>query len=69
MAIIIALFGYIIWDRRTALKPLEERINKREQDIEIRHENGSKINRLIQALKNLSINNRQMADEFNRCNV
>jgi len=44
-ALIIALFGYVVWDRRTALKPLEERFDLLEQDLvhdlQLRNENGS----------------------------
>ena len=33
IALIIALFGYIAWDRRTALKPLQERFEMLEKEL------------------------------------
>jgi len=57
-ALIIALFGYIVWDRRTALKPLEERFNPLEQDLvqdlQLRNENGSLLTRFVQAMRELA---------------
>ena len=58
-ALIITLFGYIIWDRRTALKPLEERFNQLakdlEHDLQIRHDSGSLLTRLVGALRELAV--------------
>ncbi len=57
-ALIIALFGYVVWDRRTALKPLEERFNQLEKDLvydlQLRNENGSLLTRFIQAMRELA---------------
>ncbi len=57
-ALIIALFGYVVWDRRTALKPLEERFNLLEQDLvqdlQLRNDNGSLLTRFVQAMRELA---------------
>jgi DNA anti-recombination protein RmuC len=49
VALIIALFGYIIWDRRTMLKPVSERLQRLEYevlcDLDLRHEDGSLLTR------------------------
>ena len=64
-ALIVALFGYIVWDRRTALKPLEERFNALEKDLvydlQLRDENGSRLTRLIKALRELAQTDPQVA--------
>ena len=58
IALIIALFGYIAWDRRTALKPLQERFEMLEKglhrDLDLLHEEGSRITRLIKALREIA---------------
>ncbi|QEP43452.1 hypothetical protein D5085_10130 [Ectothiorhodospiraceae bacterium BW-2] len=62
MLVIIAgvfgLIGFVVWDRKTALKPLEQRLERLEmslqQDFEIQHRQGSKMTRLINALKELA---------------
>ena len=54
ITLIVALFGYIVWDRRTMIKPLAERLDRLEYDItrdlELRHEEGSLTSRLVKAL-------------------
>ena len=65
-ALLIALFGYIVWDRRTALKPLEERFNRLErdlvQDLQLRNENGSLLTRFIQAMRELAKEDAKVAN-------
>ena len=55
---IFGLIGFIVWDRKTALKPLETRLDRIEaelhNDLEIQHQQGSKITRLINALRELA---------------
>ncbi len=36
IALIIALFGYIAWDRRTMFRPIKERLERIEQELEIK---------------------------------
>ena len=58
VTLIATLFGYIIWDRRTALKPLEERFNALEKDLiydlQLRDEGGSLLTRLLHAMRGLA---------------
>ncbi len=58
MAILVALFGYIVWDRRTALRPVQDRLERLEteviQDLELHHAAGSRFERLFQALRALA---------------
>nr|VFJ64586.1 MAG: hypothetical protein BECKDK2373C_GA0170839_111910 [Candidatus Kentron sp. DK] len=55
---IIGLVGFVIWDRKTALRPLEKRVTaleiteeKLQNELELRHEEGSRFSRLLQALR------------------
>jgi septal ring factor EnvC (AmiA/AmiB activator) len=63
--LIVSLFGYIVWDRRTALRPLESRLAQLEQDLErdlqLRHEQGSLPTRLLNALRNLASEDDRLA--------
>jgi hypothetical protein len=63
--LIISLFGYIIWDRRTALRPLEARLAQLEQDLErdlqLRHEQGSLPTRLLEVLRKLAREDEKLA--------
>ena len=63
--LIVALFGYIAWDRRTALKPLEEEVQKLrrevERDLDLRSPEGSMLTRAVQALRELSKDDPKMA--------
>ena len=61
LAGIFGLIGFIIWDRTTALKPIEKKIRRMEEieqaiekDLEIRHENGSLLTRLVKSLQELA---------------
>jgi len=64
-ALLIALFGYMVWDRRTAFKPFEERFNALEKDLicdlQLRDENGSLLTRLTLALRKLAQDDPQVA--------
>jgi cytochrome c-type biogenesis protein CcmH/NrfG len=55
---IFGLIGFIVWDRKTALKPLEQRLDRIENelhhDLEIQHEQGSRMTRLVNALRELA---------------
>ncbi|GIV27594.1 MAG: hypothetical protein KatS3mg027_1408 [Bacteroidia bacterium] len=52
--LIIAMFGYIIWDRRSFLKPLEKIVQKLMYDTENIKTNQEKFDNLINALKELA---------------
>lgn len=63
--LIVSLFGYIVWDRRTALRPLESRLmqleHDLERDLEIRHQQGSLPTRLLNALRRLAGEDEKLA--------
>ena len=62
---IFGLIGYIVWDRKTALKPLEKRLEAFERDVqhdlELRHENGSLLTRLVKSLQELAKQDEKVA--------
>ena len=65
VVLIAALFGYIAWDRRTMLKPISQKIERLERDV--RHDfdlsspEGSKIDRLINAMRELARTDEKIA--------
>ncbi len=54
MSTLLALFGYIVWDRRTLMKPLDERLLTVERELEIGGTEGTKVSRLVKTLRELS---------------
>ena len=64
-ALITGLFGYIIWDRRTMMKPVQERLERLEKDIErdleLRNEHGSIPARLLNVLRELAKTDAKLA--------
>ena len=64
-ALITGLFGYIIWDRRTMMKPVQERLERLDRDIErdldLRNEHGSIPARLLNALRELAKTDEKLA--------
>ena len=65
ITLIVALFGYITWDRRTVMKPALERIERIEQDVaqslDLSNTDGSKLRRLINAMRELARTDEQLA--------
>ena len=51
----IALFGFIVWDRRTMLRPVVDRLDRLEQevtkDLDLLNEEGSRLTRLVKTLR------------------
>ena len=66
ITLIVALFGYIAWDRRTALGPLQDRLELLERDLyrdlELQHEEGSRLTRLIKALRQMAKTDEKLAE-------
>jgi hypothetical protein len=64
-ALILALFAYIAWDRRTMIKPVVERLEHLENDVlrelDMNHNKGSAINRLINAMRELAKQDEKVA--------
>ena len=65
VALILALFAYIAWDRRTMLKPVVDRLEHLEKevmrDLDIGHKDGSLLTRLVKAVKELAKNDERAA--------
>ena len=69
MILIIAVLGYSIWDRRTITKKVSERVKKVEHDLDIKNIDGSRLARLIAALKDLAKENRKLAEVMRSFNL
>ena len=69
MILIIAVLGYSIWDRRTITKKVSERVKKVEHDLDIKNIDGSRLMRLIAALKDLAKENRKLAEVLRSFNL
>ena len=65
ITLIVALFGYIAWDRRTMMKPMLERIERIEQDVtqslDSSNTDASKLSQLISAVRELARTDEQLA--------
>ena len=65
ITLIVTLFGYIAWDRRTLVKPLQEKLNTLEQhqlrETQSLQENTSHIQNLMQALRKLAQEDQKLA--------
>ncbi|MFO7751256.1 MAG: hypothetical protein R6V54_14300 [Desulfobacteraceae bacterium] len=66
ITLIVALFGYIAWDRRTMVKPVIEQVNRMERkvldDLDLEHSNGSLLRRQLQALREYAGKNPEFAE-------
>ncbi len=69
MALIMGLVGYMIWDRRTAQKPLREKMERMEErtmgideHLAMGHPSGSIIQRMLAALRELAKTDEKVAD-------
>ncbi len=69
ITLILGLFGYMIWDRRTALKPLRDRMATLEEStsqlnkrFEIDNPSGSLLERLVAAFRELAKTDKKVAD-------
>ena len=69
MILIITVLGYSIWDRRTITKKVSERVKKVEHDLDIKNIDGSRLARLIAALKDLAKENRKLAEVLRSFNL
>lgn len=66
IALIIALIGYLAWDRRTMIRPVVERLDRLEQDVvrdlDLRHVEGSLQTRQLKALREYARNDNKLAE-------
>lgn len=73
VALILALFAYIAWDRRTMLKPIADRLDRVEKnlthDLELAHPDGSKITRLLKVLRDLAKHDEKVANALRSCSL
>ncbi len=66
VTLIVALFAYIVWDRRTMFKPVVDRLDNLEcdviRDLDLCHIDGSLLSRQLQALREYAKHNPQLAE-------
>jgi len=65
VTLIVALFAYIAWDRRTMLKPVVERLDHLERevlrDLDMGNKDGSLLTRLVLAMREIAKDNEKVA--------
>ena len=61
ITLIVALFAYIAWDRRTMIKPVAIKLDKLERvvvnDLDLHHSEGSLVTRLLKVLSRYAQDN------------
>jgi len=66
IALIVALFGYILWDRWTMMKPVAEKLHRFEYavitDLDMNHSDGSLLRRQLKALREYAGKNPEFAE-------
>ncbi len=66
ITLIVALFGYIAWDRRSMVKPVAEKLHRLERevhnDLDLDHSDGSLLRRQLQALRQFAGKNPEFAE-------
>ncbi len=66
ISLIVALFGYILWDRRTMMKPVAEKLHRFEHevitDLDLNHSEGSLLRRQLQVMKKFAEKNPEFAE-------
>lgn len=65
---VLSILGFVIWDRKTTLGPVEKRVDTLEsaeeqlrQHLEFQHEGGSRLTRLMRALQERSKTDQDLA--------
>jgi flavodoxin len=67
--LIVALFGFIIWDRRTFMKPLEEKVISLNEETKNIKEKMQLNERLLQALRELSLTDEKLREILKQFNL
>ena len=66
ITLVVGLFGYIAWDRRTMVKPVIEQVNRLERkvlnDLDLEHSDGSLLRRQLEALRQYGGKNPEFAE-------
>jgi len=65
-ALVVAVIGFAIWDRRTMTRPFEVKVKKIEDEIT---ENRIKLNDLLNAFKTLGKTDKEVAEILKRFNL
>jgi nitrate reductase NapE component len=61
ISLILGLFGFIIWDRRTFMRPIERKVIILEQEIANIKEDKNKMQQIIDAFRELSKTDEKVA--------
>ncbi len=76
LAGIFGLIGFVVWDRKTALKPLEQRMVRLEQEVhevhtELQAQHGEEglLHRIVQALRALAAEDERIARVLRQCSL
>lgn len=71
---IFGLIGFVMWDRYSTLRPLDQHLRRIEEDLErdleLRSAEGSRLTRMIHALRELAKTDEKVAAvlrNFSRC--
>ena len=67
--LIVALFGFIIWDRRTFMKPFEEKVISLNEETKNIKEKVQLNERLLQALRELSLKDEKLREILKQFNL
>ena len=66
ISMVAALLGYLIWDRRTMIRPVIERLDNLEieivRDLDLRHADGSRLTRQLKALREYARNDAKLKE-------
>ncbi|MEA2059227.1 MAG: hypothetical protein U9P10_01610, partial [Thermodesulfobacteriota bacterium] len=73
VALIAVLVGLMLWDRRTTVKPVVEKVNRLERDVSenlyLSDEFGLKVNRIIKALREIAATDDHFATVLRSCSL
>jgi predicted PurR-regulated permease PerM len=66
ISLIIAIFAYIAWDRRTMMHPIQARLQALEADIahdlDLSHKQGSRLTRLLEVFRSMAKTDPKIAE-------
>jgi len=68
-AMISALIGFIVWDRKTVLRPMEARMNEVERAVTLRQEEIPQFQQLLEALKSLAKSDGKLAEALRHAHL
>ena len=61
LAIFTILFGFMVWDRYAMVKPIRKKLEDVREELEFNHPDGSKMSRLLKALRERAREDRKLA--------